>query len=65
MSKRYLIHTAAFNQGLIMRKLTGFGTPKGGADARRTVLSILRDIVRLLSGLSVRRESSLGAKNRP
>ena len=35
IAKRYLIHTAAFNLGLIMRKLTGFGTPKGWADARR------------------------------
>ena len=30
--KPYLSHTAAFNLGLIMRKLTGFGTPKGWAD---------------------------------
>jgi transposase len=36
IAKRYLIHTAAFNLGLIMRKLTGFGTPRGWADARRT-----------------------------
>jgi transposase len=35
IAKRYLIHTAAFNLGLIMRKLIGFGTPKGWADARR------------------------------
>lgn len=35
IAKRYLIHTAGFNLGLIMRKLTGFGTPKGWADARR------------------------------
>jgi hypothetical protein len=35
IAKRYLIHTAAFNLGLIMRKLTGFGTPRGWADARR------------------------------
>ena len=35
IAKRYLIHTAAFNLGLIMRKLTGFGTPKGWADSRR------------------------------
>ncbi len=35
IAKRYLIHTAAFNLGLIMRKLLGFGTPKGCADARR------------------------------
>lgn len=36
IAKRYLIHTAAFNLGLIMRKLLGFGTPKGCADARRS-----------------------------
>jgi transposase len=35
ITKRYLIHTAAFNLGLIMRKLTGFGTPRRWADARR------------------------------
>ncbi len=41
VSKRYLIHTAAFNLGLIMRKLTGFGTPKGWAAALRGVLGCL------------------------
>lgn len=35
IAKRYLINRAAFNLGLIMRKLTGFGTPRGWADARR------------------------------
>jgi transposase len=35
IAKRYLIHTAGFNLGLLMRKLTGFGTPRGWADARR------------------------------
>ncbi len=42
IAKRYLIHTAAFNLGLIMRKLTGFGTPRGWADARRAAVSGLR-----------------------
>lgn len=32
VAKRYLIQTASFNLGLIMRKVTGFGTPKGWAD---------------------------------
>ncbi len=41
VSKRHLIHTAAFNLGLIMRKLTGFGTPKGWAAALRGVLRSL------------------------
>jgi transposase len=33
ITKRYLIHVAAFNLGLILRALLGFGTPKGLADA--------------------------------
>lgn len=33
--KRYLIHVAGFNLGLILRKLTGYGTPKGWASALR------------------------------
>lgn len=33
--QRYLIHVASFNLGLILRKLTGYGTPKGWADALR------------------------------
>jgi transposase len=41
IAKRYLIHTAAFNLGLIMRKLIGFGTPKGWADARRAAARVL------------------------
>ena len=36
--KRYLIHVAGFNLGLILRKMTGFGTPKGWADALRRLL---------------------------
>jgi transposase len=35
IAKRYLIHTAAFNLGLILRKLTGYGTPRGWVDAAR------------------------------
>jgi transposase len=42
IAKRYLIHTAAFNLGLIMRKLTGFGTPRGWADARAAAARRLR-----------------------
>jgi transposase len=42
IAKRYLIHTAAFNLGLSMRKLTGFGTPRGWADARRAAARGLR-----------------------
>jgi transposase len=35
IAKRYLIHTAAFNLGLMLRKLTGYGTPRGWVDAAR------------------------------
>jgi transposase len=35
IAKRYLIHTAAFNLGLILRKWTGYGTPRGWVDAAR------------------------------
>jgi hypothetical protein len=39
IAKRYLIHTAGFNLGLILRKLTGFGTPRGWADALRALFA--------------------------
>jgi transposase len=39
IAKRYLIHTAAFNLGLILRKLTGYGTPRGWVDAARAAAS--------------------------
>ena len=29
ISKRYLIHTAAFNLGIVMRSMFGKGTPRG------------------------------------
>lgn len=31
IEKRYLLHLSGFNLGLLMRKLTGYGTPKGAA----------------------------------
>ena len=51
IAKRYLIHTAAFNLGLIMRKLTGFGTPRGWADARAAATRRLRALWRPLGAL--------------
>ena len=33
VEKRYLLHVAGFNLGLLMRKMIGYGTPKGAADA--------------------------------
>ena len=47
IEKRYNIHVAGFNLGLLMRNLFGFGTPKGWAEASSAlffafVLSVLR-----------------------
>lgn len=36
--KRYLIHVCGFNLGLLMRDLTGAGTPKGAAEGRDVLL---------------------------
>jgi transposase len=33
IEKRYIIHVAGFNLGLLMRAMCGFGTPKGWAEA--------------------------------
>ena len=36
--KRYLIQVSGYNLGLIMRLLTGFGTPRQWADAKIGVI---------------------------
>jgi transposase len=41
IAKRYLVHVAGFNLGLVMRKLIGFGTPRALACARKGVLMLL------------------------
>jgi transposase len=54
--KRLLIHAAAFNLGLLMRGITGSGTPRQMRATARTLFSALR----LLSWLCVRENGSLG-----
>lgn len=49
IAKRYLIHTAAFNLGLILRKLTGHGTPRGWVDAARAAAAACADGVRTVA----------------
>jgi transposase len=47
--KRLLIHAGAFNLGLVMRKLSGCGTPRGlqgGLNALRFVLQLLFGVLR-------------------
>jgi hypothetical protein len=40
--KRYLIHVAGFNLGILMRALFGRGTPREAADARNALLVIIQ-----------------------
>ena len=40
--KRYLIHVAGFNLGILMRALFGCGTPREAASARSTLLFIIQ-----------------------
>ena len=42
IAKRYLIHVADFNLGVLMRALTGRGTPKEAADAASGLLWIVQ-----------------------
>ena len=42
VEKRYLLHVAGFNLGLLMRHLIGYGTPKGAADAWNLVFAGVR-----------------------
>jgi transposase len=45
--KRYLLQAAAFNLGLVMRKLVGRGTPRGLADAAARLLFALTLLLRV------------------
>ena len=42
LHKRYLIHVAGFNLGILMRALFGRGTPRQAADARNALLVIIQ-----------------------
>lgn len=43
--KRVLAHVCGFNLGLVMRKLTGFGTPRGFATLIDALLKVIRAVV--------------------
>ena len=40
--KRYLIHVAGFNLGILMRAIFGQGTPREAASARRALLFVVQ-----------------------
>lgn len=47
VEKRYLLHVVGFNLGLLMRKMTGHGTPKRAADAWNLAFVGFFDEIRL------------------
>jgi IS5 family transposase len=50
VNKRYLIHAAAYNLGLVMRAIFGQGTPKGMADALgRLIFGLLNLLVTIFA----------------
>ena len=49
--KRYLIHVAGFNLGVLMRALHGQGTPREAADALYALIFVLRTDAALAFGL--------------
>jgi len=40
ITKRYLVHVAGFNLSLVLRKLLGFGTPRGYASAHKGLFAV-------------------------
>jgi transposase len=59
--KRLLVHVAAFNLGLVMRRLLGRGTPRGLQGFR---LDLLLALLRLLSEVWARKMASEEPDNR-
>ena len=51
LHKRYLIHVAGFNLGVLMRALHGQGTPREAAEARAAFMFVLRTDALLVFGL--------------
>jgi transposase len=48
--KRYLIHVAGFNLGILMRALVGRGTPREAASAKDALLFIIQTDATLAIG---------------
>ena len=61
LHKRYLIHVAGFNLGILMRALFGCGTPRTAADAAQAVLFAVQTDNMLLITLVARVGSETGA----
>ena|SRR5271155_3866791 len=59
--KRYLIHVAGFNLGVLMRALHGQGTPKEAADAAFAFMFIVRTDNAIAFGLILFVDGELAA----
>jgi transposase len=69
INKRYLCGIIAFNLSLLMRKLTGHGTPKQAAAARRglfgAIMRLIQDLVRLLAYIQTSPQGSIAKYSSP
>jgi hypothetical protein len=59
--KRYLIHVAGFNLGVLMRALFGQGTPREAAEALKAFIFVLRTEADIVFGLIAVVERQLAA----
>ena len=50
--KRYIVHVAAFNLGLVMRSLLGAGTPRGVAERLGALAATLRDLINRVGSMN-------------
>jgi len=63
VAKRYLIHAAAYNLGLIMRAIFGQGTPKGMADALKRLVFESLSLFTAIWTLLARRNGTIHSGN--
>ena len=61
LHKRYLIHVAGFNLGILMRALFGCGTPREAANAAQAVLFVIQTDNILLFAIAAREGGEMGA----
>lgn len=63
LHKRYLIHVAGFNLGIVMRAIYGQGTPREAAEAKNAILFVIQTEAALMFAIvaTVREETGVFA----
>ena len=61
LHKRYLIHVAGFNLGILMRALFGCGTPRAAANAAQAILFVIQTEHMLHFAFAAREGGETGA----